>query len=183
VDRAWADDIDHMGNSYELWEFSAYPLLGKYFSGIRFIGGELHPGLNWIHQDGDGGPFDPNKQVESLEEALDSKLRYYATSEKQTHLKAQGLTQLHLLVHGGFNNFAYNTPSGHLSLSEISQHGADYYAAHENGSIFDYVWFSHSLEPHDELNQQIGFAPGEGRVCWLAQIWPQFRILPGSFEK
>src|SRR5258708_3578035 len=32
----------------------------------------------------------------------------------------------------------------------------------------------------DDLNQLIGFAPGEGLVRWLAQLWPDFRIYPGS---
>jgi hypothetical protein len=179
VDRAWADDSDHWGNSYYLTEFPGYPLLGKYFSAIRYIGGEPHD-LNWIGEQGDGGAFDPNIPVETLKQAFDSKLRDYCTPEKQAHLKAHGLTEFSLLVHGGFNIYAYNTPSGHLSLEEIARRGRDYYATHEKRHVFNRVWFFHSIDTADELNQMLGFAPGEGRVRWLAQLWPEFRIFPGS---
>jgi hypothetical protein len=179
VDRAWADDSDHWGNSYYLTEFPGYPLLRKYFSAIRYIGGEP-PGLNWIGEQGDGGAFDPNIPVESLKQALDSKLSDYSKPEKQAHLNAHGLTELNLLVHGGFNIYAYNTPPGLLSLDEIAQHGAGHYAAHPQRYVFNHVWLFHSLDSADELNQLLGFAPGEGRVRWLAQLWPYFRKLPGS---
>jgi hypothetical protein len=179
VDRAWADDSDHWGNSYYLTEFPDYPLLGKYFSAIRYTGGEPH-GLNWIGEQGDGGAFDPYIPVETLKQALDSKLSDYSTPEKQAHLKAHGLAEFSLLVHGGSNIYAYNTPSGHLSLEGIARRGADYYAAHEKRHVFNRVWFFHSLDSADELNQLLGFAPGEGRVRWLAQLWPHFRIFPGS---
>ena len=136
--------------------------------------------MNWIGEQGDGGAFDPNVPVESLKQALDSKLSDYSTPEKQAHLKAFGLTEFDLLVHGGFNIYAYNTPSGHFSLEEVARRGADYYAAHAQRRIFNCVWFFHSLDPADELNQLLGFAPGVARVRWLAQLWPHFRIFPGS---
>jgi hypothetical protein len=179
VDRDWSDDSDHWGNSFYLMEFSGYPLLRKYFSAIRYIGGEPH-GLNWIGEQGDGGAFDPNVPVESLKQALDSKLADYSTPEKQAHLNAHGLTELDLLVHGGFNIYAYNTPSRHLSLEEIARRGANYYASHPERDIFNRVWFFHSLDTADELNQLLGFAPGEGRVRWLAQLWPEFKAFSGS---
>lgn len=105
---------------------------------------------------------------------------YYSKPDKQAHFKGQGLTELNLLIHGGFNVYAYNTPSGHLSLEEIAQRGADHYAAHLQRYVFDHVWFFHSLDAADDLNRLIGFAPGEGRVRWLAQLWPDFGIYPGS---
>ena len=182
VDHAWVADSDHWGNSYYQTEFPGYPLLGKYFYAIRYIGGEPHGSL-WIGEQGDGGPFDPVVPVETLKQALDSKLGDYSAPEKQAHLKAHGLTEFNLLVHGGFNIYAYNTPSGHLSLEEIARRGADYYAAHRKRRVFNRVWFFYSLDTADELNQLLGFAAGEGRVRWLAQLWPEYRIFPGSVAR
>jgi hypothetical protein len=180
VDRAWASDSDHWGNSHYRTEFAEYPLLGKYFVAIRYIGGEPH-GLCWIGEQGDGGAFDPTAPVETLKQALDHKLGDYSTPAKHAHLKTHNLTELYLLVHGGFNVYAYNTPSGHLSLEEIVRRGADYYAAHAQRFLFNRAWFFHSLDAApDDVDQQIGFAPGEGRVRWLAQLWPDFRIYLGS---
>ena len=178
VDRGWLADRDRWGSSDCRREFSGYPLLTKYFDSINFVGGEPH-GLCWIHQDGDGGAFDPNLPVETLKQAMKGKLIEYSTPEKQAHLKTHGLTELDLLVHGGFNAYAYNTPSGHLTLEEITRRGADYYAAHPQRHIFDRVWFFHSLDTADDLNQRIGFAPGEGRLRWLAQLWPNLIVYPG----
>ena len=110
VDRTWLADLDHRGNSHYRTEFTGYPVLGKYFNSIRYIGGEPH-GLCWIGEQGDGGAFDPAVPVETLKQALDNKLSDYSTQEKQAHFKGQGLTELNLLVHGGFNIYAYNTPS------------------------------------------------------------------------
>lgn len=74
-------------------------------------------------------------------------------------------------------------PSGHLTLEEIARRGADYYAANALRHIFDRVWFFHSLDGQDDLNQQLGFAPGEGHVRWLAQLWPEFRVYLGSTSR
>lgn len=179
VDRNWSAKAESCGNSYLETDLCAYPLLKKYFSAIRYIGGEPH-GFCWIGEQGDGGAFDPNAVVEALKSALESKLSHYSTPDKQAHLKAQGLTELNLLVHGGFNAYAYNTPSGHLSLAQIARRGADHYAALAQRQTFKQVWFFHSLDPADELNQLLGFSSGAGRVRWLAQLWPDFNIYPGS---
>ena len=168
-----------MGNSYYRTDFSDYPLLEKYFSAVRYIGGEPN-GLCWIHEQGDGGAFDPNGPAETLKNALGSKLSDYSTPKKQSHLKAHRLDEIDLLVHGSFNAHAYNTPAGHLSLEEIAQRGADFYASLAERHVFNRVWFFHSLDTADELNQLLGFAPGEGRVRWLAQLWPDFVVYPGS---
>lgn len=181
VDRAWSGNLEIWGGSLYQTEFPGYPVLERYISAIRYIGGEPH-GLCWIGEQGDGGAFDPNVPVETLRQALDSKVRAYSTPEKQKHLKAHGLTELNLLVHGSFNIYAYNTPSGHLSLEEIGRRGASYYAALTERHTFNRVWFFHSLDTADELNQLLGFAPGEGRVRWLAQLWPEFRIYSGPVE-
>jgi hypothetical protein len=179
VDRGWAVDFEYWGNSHYKTEFPGYPKLGKYVSGIRYIGGEPH-GMNWIGEQGDGGAFDPEIPIETLKMALESKLSDYSTPEKQAHLNAHGLTEIDLLVHGGFNIYAYNTPTGHISLEDIARRGAAYYAAHAQRRVFNRVWFFHSLDPADELNQALGFAPGEGRVRWLAQLWPDFEVYAGS---
>jgi hypothetical protein len=179
VDGTWLTNAERFGGSYYQTEFLGYPLLGKYFSAIRYIGGDPH-GHRWMDVEGDGGAFDPAQTVETLRRALDAKLTKYLTPEKQTHLKAHGLSELCLLVHAGFNAFAYNTPSGPLSLEGIARLGGVFYATHAHSQIFNRVWFFDSLDTADELNQEMGFPPGYGRVRWLAQLWPEFRVYPGS---
>jgi hypothetical protein len=154
-------------------------LLTKYFTSINFVGGEPL-GLCWIHQDGDGGAIDPYRPVETLKQAMNRKLEEYATPEKRGHLNARGLIELDLLAHGGFNFFAYNTSSGHLTFEDIARYGADYYAVHSQRQVFDRVWFFHALDSADDWNQLVGFAPGEGRVRWLTQRWPTLVVYRGS---
>src|ERR1700723_534086 len=179
VDRGWLTDRERWESSDCRREFPGYPLLTKYFTSINFVGGEPL-GLCWIHQDGDGGAVDPYRPVETLKRAMNRKLEEYATPEKRGHLNAQGLIELDLLVHGGFNFFAYNTSSGHLTLEDIAPHGADYYAVHPQRQVFDRVWFFHSLDSADDWNQLVGFAPGEGRVRWLTQLWPTLVVYRGA---
>jgi hypothetical protein len=181
VDRNWSADIEHWGNSLRQTEFTGYPLLARFFSAINFIGGDPH-GYCWIGEDGDGGAFDPLLPVVALKQALGNKLTAYSKPEKLAHLKSSNLKELDLLVHGGFNVYAYNTPAGHLNLEAISRHAADFYASHPLRPIFSRVWFFHSLDPADEVNRLLGFPPGTGRVSWLAQLWPDFRIYPGSID-
>jgi len=63
-----------------------------------------------------------------LEEALKNKIEYYVTPEKQAHLKAHGLEESNLLVHGDSDTAIYNTPAGHLTLEEISKLGGEFYS-------------------------------------------------------
>ena len=177
VDRTWLTNPERRGSAYYQTEFPGYPLMKKYFDAIRYVGSEPH-GLCWVDVQGDGGAFDPAVTIETLKQALDKKLSDYSTPEKQAHLKAHGLTELYLLVHGGFNAYAYNTPSGPLSLEEIAQRGAAFYAAHPQRQIFNRVWFFDSLDSADEINQLLGYPPGYGRVRWLAQLWPDLRVYP-----
>jgi hypothetical protein len=142
---------------------------------VRYIGGEPH-GLCWIHPQGDGGAYDPAASVTALTAALDKKLVDYSRAEKQVHLKTHGLTEVNLLVHGGFNAYAYNTPAGPLSLAEIAQRGSAFYAAHPHRQVFGRVWFFNSLDSADDLNQLVGIPRGQGRVRWLTQLWPDLRI-------
>jgi len=134
-----------------------------YFGGIRYIGGEPH-GFCWIDVQGDGGAYAPDVTVETLKQALDKKLSDYSTPEKQVHLRAHALSELYLLVHGGFNAYAYNSPSGPLSLETIAQRGAAFYASHTQRQVFKRVWFFNSLDSADDINQLFGYAPGYGRV-------------------
>lgn len=179
VDRGWLTKEEIWRTSYYQTDFTRFPFLRKYVAAIRYIGGPPH-GQCWIGEQGDGGAFDPNAVVETLKGSLDSKLNYYSTQEKQAHFEAHGLTELNLLVHGGFNVYCYNTPAGHLTLEEIADRGADYYRYHPERQIFDHVWFFHSLDSADDVNQLLEFPPGAGRIRWLAQLWPDFIVYPGS---
>jgi hypothetical protein len=123
-----------------------------------------------------GGAYEPIASVLTLEQALDKKLSLYARPEKQAQLKAHQLDELCLLVHGGFNAYRYNTPSGPISLEQIAQRGADFYAAHSQQHVFNQVWFFDSLNSADDLNQLLGYPAGYGKVRWLAQLWPRLHI-------
>jgi hypothetical protein len=156
-----------------------HPAMAKYVRAIRFIQGRPH-GFCWIDVEEDAGAYDPAVSAETIEQALEKKLGLYSTREKQAQLEARGLTELYLLVHGGFNTFRYNTPSHPLSLEQIARRGAGFYAKHPHRRIFNRVWFFDSLTSADEINQLLGYPPGYGRVRWLAQLWPEFSVYAGS---
>ncbi len=158
VDQSWDSNPDRSGNSCYMLEFPGHPLIQEYFS-IRFIGGTLM-NHNWVHASGDGGAFDPGDAVEALKEAIDKKLRLYSTAASQQRLKAHNLASLDLLVHGGFNAFAYNTPTGPYSLEDLSRFAAQYFASHPRRSIFNHVWFFNSL----------------GVDRWLCELSPRFYV-------
>jgi hypothetical protein len=179
VDRTWHTHPERRGTAIELADLSAYPLMKSYFGGIRYIGGAPH-GFCWIDVQSDGGAYDPSITIETLKQALDKKLRDYSTSEKQAHLQGHALNELYLLVHGGFNAYAYNSPSSPLSLEVIAQRGAAFYGSHPQRQIFSRVWFFDSLDSADELNKLFGYSAGYGRVRWLAQLWPTFSVHSGS---
>jgi hypothetical protein len=182
VDAKWLELSNHRNGSFHQTDFQGHLLLQKYLNSINYVGGGPL-GICWIHPNRDGGAFDPKVVIETLKATLNSKLSDYSSLEKQQHLRMQGLTRLDLLVHGGFNIYAYNKPRGHISLEEIASRGADYYALHPQRLVFDRVYFFHSLNSADELNAFLGFAPGAGRVRWLAQLWPQFEVFSvGGFR-
>jgi len=179
VDKTWLTNSERVGSGYYQTDLSAYPVLAKYFHAIRYIEGFSH-GFCWIDVEEDGGAYDPTATVLTLEQALDKKLALYSTTEKQAHLSARELAELDLIVHGGFNVYRYNAPSGSLSLEDIAKRGADFYAAHPQRQLFNRVWFFHSLDSADEANELFGLPAGYGRVRWLAQIWPSFAAYPRS---
>jgi hypothetical protein len=179
VDRTWLTNPERIGDTHYQADLSLYPLVKKYFHGIRYIGGGRH-GFCWIDVEEGGGAYDPTATVLTLEQALDKKLTLYSTSEKQAHLRAHGLAELSLLVHGGINAYRYNTPGGPLSLEQIAERGAAFYAAHPQRHIFNRVWFFDSLNSADDLNALLGYPPGYGGVRWLAQLWPTFDVDPRS---
>jgi hypothetical protein len=175
VDRTWDTNPKRRGIVYEETELPRHHLVDTYFVGIRYIGGKPHRAVCWIDVDGDAGACDPFVPIETLQAAMDKKLKDYGTSEKQLHLKAQNLAELNLLVHGGFNAFAYNTPS-FLPLEDIAKSAATFYAAHPKRDIFNRVWIFDSLSSADAINELMGYPAGYGRVRWLAQLWPDFRV-------
>jgi len=179
VDDNWFSNPDRLGNSYSPCrsDLTAYPLVARYFD-VRFRGGEPH-GLPWIHPAGDGGAYDPADSVNSLIAAIEGKLTTYSTPERRQHLNMQGVAELNLLVHGGFNVHAYNTPTAPFTLEEICHKVSDSYGRHSIRGVFDRVWFFNSLDSADELNRLLGFPANAGRQRWLCQLWPEFRILDG----
>lgn len=160
---------------YDPNEFSGYPTVAKHCD-INFIGGDPH-GLCWIHPSGDGGPYDPLEAVRSLEGALHSKLAAYSTPGRQAHLESQDLTELSLLVHGGFNGFAYNAPFAPLTLDEVAERAAAFYNGHADRERFSRVWLFYALDSAEEVNKAIGFEDS-GTQRWLCQLWPDFHLYP-----
>jgi hypothetical protein len=158
VDRTWHTNPDRHRDNYDEMEFPGYPLMQKYFS-VRFIGGTLL-NHNWVHTSGDGGAFDPADSAEALKSAIDKKLALYSTPASQARLKAQNLSSLNLLVHGGFNAFAYNTPAGPMTMEDLSRLAAAHLESHSQRQIFDRIWFFNSL----------------GKDRWLCELWPRFHV-------
>jgi hypothetical protein len=186
---ACSEKVDRTWHTHPEWgacvrshriDKAEYPTMAKYIQAIRFIQGRPH-GFCWIDVEEDAGAYDPTVPIETLEQAIEKKLDLYSTQEKQAQLKARGLTEFYLLVHGGFNAFRYNTPSHPLSLEEIARRGAGFYADHPFRRTFSRVWFFDSLDSADEINQLLGYPTEYGRVRWLARLWPEFSVHPGSF--
>jgi hypothetical protein len=159
VDHTWNTNPDRIADNYEMMEFPGYPLIQKYFS-IRFIGGTMPEPHSWIHPSGDGGGFDPADAASALKAAIGNKLALYAKPESQERLKLHNLSSLNLLVHGGFNAFAYNTPSGPLTMEDLSRLAAAYLGNHPQREIFDRVWFFDSL----------------GNDRWLCELSPRLHV-------
>jgi hypothetical protein len=179
VDRAWLTNRERVGD-HLLGVHSAYPLLAKHVESIRLRGGEqtwkIH-GYCWIDIEEDGGAFDPLDVVRTIEQAIDKKIQLYADPVSAARLKAKQLDRLELLVHGGFNLYAYNTPKGSLSVSEIAAPAAAFYAGLPAPlRRFDRIWIFNSLNPAGDLNELVGMPREAGRLRWLAELWPDFGV-------
>jgi hypothetical protein len=111
-----------------------------------------------------------------LEDALQDKLGKFAKPERQAKLTKHGIVENYLLIHGGWNAYVNNSPHHPLTLDEIAERGAEFYAAHPERNLFSRVWFFDSLDSADEVNALFGIPAGTGRVRWLAQVWPTLRV-------
>lgn len=182
VDRAWQTNPDRRGRIFNQHDLSAYPVLNKYFYAVRYIDG-THHGNFWVDMQEDGGFFDPMDTVRTLESVLDAKMAGYAVPDKQSHLGAHQLAELWLLVHGGYNIYAYNRPRGPLTLRDIAAFGTEYCAQHSQKRIFDKIWLFHAIDSADDINARLGIPAGTGRIRWLAQIWPMLNVDPRSIPR
>jgi hypothetical protein len=149
-------------------DLQTYPVLNKYVACIQFLPGKAGDltqyGISWIDFQLDGGAYDPNVASQALIESISDKAAYYETAERVAHLERQELDELLLLVHGGFNQAAYNTPfhAPWKSLTDVAREAAFYCAA--NSTPFNQVWLFHSL----------------GNQRSLAQLSPEFHFHPSS---
>jgi hypothetical protein len=180
ADRTWFTNPERRGRGYYQTEFPGYPLTTTYLQAIRFIDGPTHDHI-WMQVEGDGGTYDPGASIQTLENALADKLAQFAKPERQAKVATHNMVEHYLLIHGGWNTYTKNTPHHPLTLREISRQGAACYATHPERGLFDRVWFYHSLDSRDDINQLFGFGSGAGRVRWLAQLWPLLRVYEGSF--
>jgi hypothetical protein len=90
--------------------------------------------------------------------------------------QGEKLDRLELLVHGGFNLYAYNTPRGRLSVSEIASAALFYAGLPASAQRFDRIWIFNSLNPSGDLNELVGWPRKTGPLCWLANLWPDFGV-------
>jgi hypothetical protein len=183
VDHTWLTNPERVGSDL-VADHRAHPILSKYVETILLRGGEQSwkkHGFCWIDIENDGGAFDPSDVIRTLKQAIEKKIDLYSNPVSETLLKAKKLDQLELLLHGGFNLYAYNTPRGHLSFSEIAAAGAVFYAGLPAARrLFDRIWIFNSLNPACDLNEMVGLPREMGRLRWLAELWPRYCIDPRS---
>ena len=183
VDRAWFTNPERVGGNL-LGDYGAYPLLSKYCEKIRLRGGEQSwkkHGFCWIDIETDGGAFDPSDVIRTLKQAIEKKIDLYSGAISGTPLKGRKLDRFELLVHGSFNLYAYNTPSGPLSVSQIAAAGAAFCVGLPAARrLFDRIWIFNSLNPAGDLNEMVGLSREKGRLRWLAELWPCYSIDPRS---
>jgi hypothetical protein len=177
INQTWQTHPRRQGLWLIQTDFSAFPTMAKYIESIKFVASLKNEYL-FIDFVEAHGEYSPDRALDALKTAIDKKLSDYATAEKQAHLAASNLTELGLLVHGDFDTFAYNTPHGRLA--EVGQEAAAFYASHPHRSVFGRVWLYDALKPASKWNEMIGLKPDTGGVAWLAQLWPEFVIYPGS---
>lgn len=183
VDRAWATNPKRVGNSLRV-DCNSYSVMSKYVQFLRYRSGTQgwrKHGYCWIDLEEDGGACDPRVVIQTLEQAIEKKVALYVDPLRQAHLAAKKLNRLELLVHGGFNLYAYNTPRGSLSVEEISRAASAYYLQQPaSRRIFDRIWLFNSLNPACDLNELIGFPREAGLLRWLAELWPNLNVDPRS---
>lgn len=179
IDQTWQSNPERVGDSL-LADHSSRPLLSKYVETIRFRAGEqgwkVH-GFSWVDIEEDGGAFDPSVVIRTLEQAIVKKTDLYSNPVSEARLKSKNLDRLELLVHGGFNLYAYNTPRGRLSFGEIAAAAAAFYAGLPGArKRLDRIWVFNSLNPAGDWNALIGLSRDFGRLRWLAELWPNYEI-------
>jgi len=182
VDRTWATNPDRVRDSL-LVDCGSYSVMSKYVQSLQYRSGTQgwkEHGYCWIDIEEDGGSYDPGVVIQTFEQAIENKIAKYADPLRQ-NLAAKKLKRLELLVHGGFNLYAYNTPRGSLSVEEISRAASAYYLGQPaSRKVFDRIWLCNSLNPAGDLNESIGFPREAGRLRWLAELWPNFNVDPRS---
>lgn len=183
IDRTWITNRRRIGDSL-IADHSSYPVLSRYVEYLRFQSGAQgwkQHGYCWIDIEEQGGAYDPHQVIRTLEQAIEKKINRYSDPRSQARLRAKNLNRLNLLVHGGFNLYAFNTPRGRLSLSEITRAGAAFYTSQpESRRLFDRIWIFNSLNPASDQNEWTGFSRKAGHLRWLAELWPRCRIDPRS---
>jgi hypothetical protein len=179
IDRTWQANPERVDDNL-LADHSSWPLLSKYVEAIRLRSGEQSwktYGFSWIDIEEDGGAFEPSDVILTLEHAIMKKIDLYSNSRSEARLKSKHLDRLELLVHGGFNLYAYNTPRRRLTISEIAAAGAAFYTGLPAAQRrFNRIWIFNSLNPAEDWNELMGLRRDIGRLRWLAELWPDFGI-------
>ena len=175
VDSTWQTNPKRTGPNYPQLDLSEFPALAKCVKSVLYHGGGPN-GQFWVDIRDDGGACDPWLPMRALEKRLDEKIKDYARPQQQARLKGHNLAELTLLVHGGFNIFAYNTPGGPQTARGYASCVHAFCRQHPSRDVFGRVWFFHSVDPASEINGMLGNPPDAGRIRFLAQIWPVLRV-------
>lgn len=180
IDTLNAEPFAIKNSFFRMQDLGGYPTLHKYLMYVLFIGGKPNGFYRWFMAQRSKGVFDPNSARLALENAIDDKMRDYSTAKKKAHLAKHSLTEINLLIHGGFNIVLHNAPWDSLRIEEIARSGSEYCAAHKHRKTFDHVWFFYGIDNAPDILKLVGLNPEEGKVRWMAQLWPEFHVLPGG---
>jgi len=164
---------------FRMQDLGGYPTLHKYLMYILFFGGKPI-GSRWFMAQRSRGVFDSNSARSALENAIDDKMLDYTTVGKKAHLAGHRLTEINLLIYGGLNISHYNAPWDCLRIEEIARFGSEYCAAQRLRQTFGRAWFFYGVDNMPEFVKLVGLKPEEGKIRWMAQLWPEFPVLPGG---
>lgn len=183
IDQTWLVNPERVGDNL-LADLSSRPVLSKYVQSIRLRSGDQSwkkHGFSWIEMEEDGGSYDPSDVIQTLKQAILKKVNLYSDPAASARLTSKRLNRLELLVHGGFNLYAYNTPRGRLGVSEIASAGAAFYSGLPDAERrFDRIWLFNALNPAGDWNELVGLPRDYGRLRWLTELFPVYSVDPRS---
>ena len=158
------DRFDYEAHQRDL---KPYPTLSKYVESIwfneRFASDTVWEDRAWASVLPDGGLYDPRWARQALARVIEKKISHYREEATKSHLDAQKLSKLYLLVYAHPELFGTNTSyqtGGQMAVSPV-EGLAEVASAATSGvrpGVFDAIFLFYPV-----WNSR-----------WLAQIWPSF---------